>query len=70
MSNLLANSLNFISNFSSFITVFIFSILFNLFILSILGFSVSLFVVSFIDCILILCPFIFSFWFCFILVFL
>ena len=54
MSRLLANVLNFNSIFSYFVTAFIFSILFNLFILSILSSSIFLFVVSFIDSILIL----------------
>ena len=54
MSRLLANTLNFNSIFSYFVTAFIFSILFNLFILSILSSSIFLFVVSFIDSILIL----------------
>ena len=51
ISNLSANSLNFVSTPSAFITVFIFSILVNLFTFSILSSSVSLFV----DSILILC---------------
>ena len=56
MSKLLDNSLDFISILSFFIIDFIFSILINLFILSILIFSFCFFfVMSFIDSILVLC---------------